>query len=466
MITARWSGRRVETVHRRLDAVQHQVDGRVPVRVHQDRHAPPDEVRRPRPIQLRVESTVRAVVGRRARRPLVVRLGHPRRPALRRPVEEELDPRDAQPAAVVGLRHDTLGVLQRPETREHGDVGGQRLALGRGSQLPEHVRPDRPVLDRGRAVARVDVDGAAGQSVQVVGGPEQPTASHQPARGLLEHAVGLSRVADPADVAAGRVRGIGGDPRGPERGGVGRAQMPRHVGQHDRVLRRGPVEVVARRVAVLGQQRVVVAAAAHHLARQDVALGDPGPNLAHDVVDGTDVPDRRRVERQCVEGHPHGQEVPVRIDEAGQQRALPQLDDARRSAAQGHHVVAGAGRDDRLPAHRHRLHPRPARLHRDDVIADEDRVRRSAGIRLRGGRAAGGEGHGDRARGGDEDSSSASGHALLQPGGSGCAPTKGTGRPRGGQRAGVAVPCDSTGAGTGACALDPRSRNRASTNAR
>ena len=155
--------------------------------------------------------------------------------------------------------------------------------------------------------------------------------------------------------------------------------MSRDVCQHDPVLDGRPVEVVARRMAPLGEQGIVVTTAEHESARRDVPLRDPGPDLAHDVVDVPHVAHRRRVKRQRVESAAYRQEMAVRVDEAGQQRAVAELDDPRRLSTQGQHVLARPGRRYRLAADRHRLHGRSIPVHRDDMVAEKHDVRRRAG---------------------------------------------------------------------------------------
>ena len=107
------------------------------------------------------------------------------------------------------------------------------------------------------------------------------------------------------------------------------------------------------------------------------------PHVAH----------RRGMQRERVEAPPDGQEVPVRVDEAGQQRPLAELDDARGLAPQGQHLVARPGRRDGLAPDHHRLDGRLRRVHRDDVVAEEHGLRHGAvALRLPGARAAGGAG--------------------------------------------------------------------------
>ena len=173
---------------------------------------------------------------------------------------------------------------------------------------------------------------------------------------------------------------------------VGCPQVSGDVGQDDPVLRRGPIQIVARRMAAFREQRVVVADPQHEPARLDVPLGNPRPDPGHDVVDVVDVADGRRVQRQQIEAPAHRHQVPVRVDEAGQQGAVAEIDDARRLPPQRRCLRARAGRRDRLAPDRHGLDPRTGRVHGDDGAADEDDVRRRAGLRRRLARRAGGDG--------------------------------------------------------------------------
>ena len=122
------------------------------------------------------------------------------------------------------------------------------------------------------------------------------TTHHQPSRSLFQDPVGLSRALDAANVTPGRIFGGGSDVAGLERQRVDRSQVAGHVHQHDRVLGRSSVQIVARGMESLVEQRVVVSAPDNDLAGGDVPLVDPLPNFPHDVVDVVDVADRWGVE--------------------------------------------------------------------------------------------------------------------------------------------------------------------------
>ena len=277
--------------------------------------------------------------------------------------------------------HRARGILRRAGRRERGHVGAERLARGGGAQRGKRLGPGAAVLDRRRAVAQVDVDGAPREAVRVAFGSAVQPVGDELARPLFEHPVRLPGRRHAADVAARRIGCRGVDAGGRKRRRVGRAQVSRDVRQHDPVLRRGAVQILAVRMAALREQRVVVADAVHEAARRDVALGDPGRDLADDIVDGIDVADRRRMQRERIQRPSHRQEVAVRVDEAGQQRALAQLDHARGVAAQRHDLVRRTGRGNRLAADRHGFDARPRRVHRDDDAAGKDDVGRRPRVR-------------------------------------------------------------------------------------
>ena len=81
------------------------------------------------------------------------------------------------------------------------------------------------------------------------------------------------------------------------------------------------------------------------------------------------------MERQRIQGTPRPEEVTVRIDEAGQQSAVPEIHHAGRRVSKGHYLVEGTGRGDRLAPNRHRVDRWLVRVHRDDVIAEENHIR-------------------------------------------------------------------------------------------
>ena len=61
---------------------------------------------------------------------------------------------------------------------------------------------------------------------------------------------------------------------------------------------RGSIQIVARRMATLLQQRVIVATSDYGLAGGDVILHNPRLDLPHEVIDVVDITHRRRVQLQ------------------------------------------------------------------------------------------------------------------------------------------------------------------------
>lgn len=227
-------------------------------------------------------------------------------------------------------------------------------------------------------------------------------------RGLLEYSVRLAASGPAADHASGGIRRL--RPVADRRQGrrVRCREMARDVEQHDRRDERGAVEVVPRRMPPLREQRVVVAPADHELARGRRAFRDARPQGGHDVLDRLHRTDRRRRDVQMLdEQHDHA-DVAVGIDEAGQERTLPELDDARRAADPPRDLLARADRDDRVATDGDGLGALGRLVHRQDVSPEEDEVglrQRRSGLR-RGRRRTGGEQrdeHDDRGDGRDRD---------------------------------------------------------------
>ena len=139
---------------------------------------------------------------------------------------------------------------------------------------------------------------------------------------------------------------------------------------------RRAVQILASGMAALLEQRVVVAASGHRLSGRNVVLVDPRPDLAHDVVDVVHVSHRRRVQPQRHLVAARSQEVAVGVDEAGQERVVTQIHHSRGRPFERHHLVHRSGGHDGFATHCDRFHGGTARVHGDDVVAVEDRVRR------------------------------------------------------------------------------------------
>ena len=63
------------------------------------------------------------------------------------------------------------------------------------------------------------------------------------------------------------------------------------------------------------------------------------------------------------------------VDKTRQQCALPQIHHPRRIPSMGHHVVQRSGGRDRLAPDRHRFDGWLIRIHGDDVVAEENKIR-------------------------------------------------------------------------------------------
>ena len=140
---------------------------------------------------------------------------------------------------------------------------------------------------------------------------------------------------------------------------------------------RRAVQILARGMPALLEQRVVVAASGHRLSGRNVVLVDPRPDLAHDVVDVVHVSHRRRVQphqQRLVAAR--SQEVAVGVDEARQERVVTQIHHPRGRPFERHHLVHRSGGHDGFATHCDRFHGGLLRVHGDDVVTVEDRVRR------------------------------------------------------------------------------------------
>ncbi len=274
-------------------------------------------------VRIRVHRPVRAIVRGRARRPLVVGLGHPGSASLRGAVEHEFHAGDAEPVRIGALVLQAI-LEDRAGAREHGQVGIERLPLCGRSQCFHHLRARSPtVLYGGRPIAEIDADRRANQRVELVRRPRGPSAYEQAARALLEDAIGLHRTCDSTNEASVGVRSSGRDVAGCERRGIGGPEMPRHMTQHNRMLGRSSIQVEAGRMALLLEQRVVVPASGDDLTRRDLLLLDPALDLGHELVDVRDVTHRWGVQRQRVQSPPCPEEVTMGVDETGQQSPFP-----------------------------------------------------------------------------------------------------------------------------------------------
>ena len=140
---------------------------------------------------------------------------------------------------------------------------------------------------------------------------------------------------------------------------------------------RRAVQILPSGMPALLEQRVVVTASGHRLSGGNVVLVDPRPDLAHDVVDVVHVSHRRRV--QPDQQHlvaARSQEVAVGVDEARQERVVTQIHHPRGRPFERHHLVHRSSGHDGFATHCDRFHGGLPRVHGDDVVTVEDRVRR------------------------------------------------------------------------------------------
>ncbi len=211
---------------------------------------------------------------------------------------------------------------------------------------------------------------------ELLGGPERIrlTGERRPDRRLLEHPIGLPTPGAPADHTPWRIRSrrVVSDRRKGRR--VRHRKVRRDVEQHDRLARRRSIEIVAGRMTPLGEQRIVVAVPDHDLAGRGPSPFDPRAQGRDDVLDRLHGPDRRRRRVQVVDEEHHESEVAVGVDEAGKERALPELDDARRGTDRALDLGARADGGDRVAADRDPLRIRGRGIDGQDVLAEEDEV--------------------------------------------------------------------------------------------
>ena len=156
--------------------------------------------------------------------------------------------------------------------------------------------------------------------------------------------------------------------------------MSRHVPQDDRVVRRSSIQIVARRMATLLEQRIVVPTSRNGLAWRYVIIHNPRLDLPHDVIDVVDVTHRRRVQLQRFQRTRRREEVAVGVDKARQQCPVPEIHHPRCRPMERHHVIHGSGGYDGLTTDRHRFDGWLIGIHRDDVVAKQDRIGGRTGV--------------------------------------------------------------------------------------
>ncbi len=142
----------------------------------------------------------------------------------------------------------------------------------------------------------------------------------------------------------------------------------------DRVLTRDTVQVSARGMTALREERVVIAAADDPFAGLFPAFRGEASQLGHQFVDGRDGPDGRPREVREAEARSDFGKMPVPVDEAREQGAVAELGDFRRPATAGEDLRAATGGKDSPVANSHRFDARRFGLHRQDAVSQEDAV--------------------------------------------------------------------------------------------
>ena len=311
---------------------------------------------------------IAAVVGRLSLGRNGIRLGEPRRLALRRAVEEELHAADAEPGEVGVARDAALedgGAGGQERVGHHVDheptiAGGslEKLPVGRQGGAVLHRREARACVGALGCVELLELTRVARRR----DAPEQRKASH-----LLEHTVGLARTAAPADHTAVGIRRVGAETGQLERSRVHRKQVPRRVGHQDGMRGRDRVEIVASGMAPLRQHRVVVALAREPLARCNGIRLEVSAQRPLQIGDRLHGPDRggREIGRRAGSGH--ACQVAVRVDEAREQRSPSEIDLLGAWPAAAADIGLGPQRLDAPRADRERLHDPPRLVQRDDL---------------------------------------------------------------------------------------------------
>ena len=108
-------------------------------------------------------------------------------------------------------------------------------------------------------------------------------------------------------------------------------------------------------------------------------------------------PNRRRVQsHHQMPVAARSQEVAVGVDEARQERVVAQIHNPRGGPFERHHLVQRSGGHNGFATHRDRFHGGLPRVHGDDVVAVEDRVRRAGCLSTTREKRANGERENDK----------------------------------------------------------------------
>ena len=189
------------------------------------------------------------------------------------------------------------------------------------------------------------------------------------------------------ELAAGRVRGLGGDARGRESQRIVHAGVAAAVADHRGMVRQGLVQVEPVQRSSLGQLGVVVLEAADPLAGRRLAGA-----RRHALLD---LGDAAHVHVHVLElADPGAGRVGVRVDEAGGDDRVAVVEDLGAGAAERFDVAAGTDRQEAPVLHGERLRRRVGLVHGVDDAAVHDEVGGGAVRGAAGARAPAGAGSG------------------------------------------------------------------------
>jgi hypothetical protein len=142
------------------------------------------------------------------------------------------------------------------------------------------------------------------------------------------------------------------------------------VDHPDRKLGRHPIQILLGRVPPFLQHRIVVT------DTQDVLVlggqpSQPGPERREHLFDAADRARRRRRQVDPVQLARHLRELPVAVDEAGDQGPATEIEQAGPRPGRLQHVTDLADGEDATAAHRDRLGEGAAFVHRHHVGVHE-----------------------------------------------------------------------------------------------
>ncbi|MDA0220594.1 MAG: hypothetical protein O3B22_13630, partial [Proteobacteria bacterium] len=162
---------------------------------------------------------------------------------------------------------------------------------------------------------------------------------------LLDDAVGFAATGTAAHDAAGRVLRRCVDPGKPERKAVARGEMGRDMPDENRDVGGDGIEIVARRVAVFGDQGFIVTRADQPAFVEAAAVAMVAQRLLQ-LADRIDRPGRARLDIGKTKVERGTGEVAVAVDKARQHGQTVEVDDAGGGSGKAHHRLVVAHRQD------------------------------------------------------------------------------------------------------------------------